>query len=98
MDLEIPQDIEGKIFAAKGCDRCRMTGFSGRLAIYEVVILSQKMQELVAHSRPIAEMKIQAHRDGYIPMRTYGWHKVMQGETTIEEVISVTSSDIGGAD
>jgi type II secretory ATPase GspE/PulE/Tfp pilus assembly ATPase PilB-like protein len=31
-------------------------------------------------------------------MRTYGWHKVMQGETTIEEVISVTSSDIGGAD
>ena len=37
-------------------------------------------------------------KDGYLPMRGYGWHKVMQGETTIEEVVSVTSSDIGGAD
>ena len=98
IDLEIPRDIPGQIYAPKGCDRCRMTGFSGRLAIYEVVILTQAMQELVAHSRPLAEMKIQALKDGYVPMRTYGWHKVMQGETTIEEVISVTSSDIGGAD
>ena len=98
IDLEIPRDIPGQIYAPRGCDRCRMTGFSGRLAIYEVVLLTQAMQELVAHSRPQAEMKAQALRDGYVPMRTYGWHKVMQGETTIEEVISVTSSDIGGAD
>ena len=63
---------------------------------HEVVILSQKMQELVAHSRPLAELKAQAFRDGYVPMRTYGWHKVMQGQTTIEEVISVTSLEIGG--
>ncbi len=98
IDLEIPTNIPGTIFAPKGCDRCRMTGFSGRLAIYEVVTLTQPMQELVAHSRPLAEMKIQALKDGYVQMRTYGWHKVMQGETTIEEVISVTSSDIGGAE
>jgi general secretion pathway protein E len=31
-----------------------------------------------------------------LPMRGYGWHKVMQGQTTIEEVVSVTSSDLGG--
>jgi len=98
IDLEIPRDIEGQIYAPKGCDRCRMTGFSGRLAIYEVVILTDKMQELVAHSSQIGELRAQAYRDGYVPMRTYGWHKVMKGETTIEEVISVTSSDIGGAD
>jgi type II secretory ATPase GspE/PulE/Tfp pilus assembly ATPase PilB-like protein len=96
IDLEIPRDIPGQVYSPKGCDRCRMTGFSGRLAIYEVVILSQKMQELVAHSRPLAELKAQAFRDGYVPMRTYGWHKVMQGQTTIEEVISVTSLEIGG--
>ena len=40
-------------------------------------------------------MREQAIRDGYVPMRTYGWHKAMQGETTIEEVISVTTTEHG---
>jgi general secretion pathway protein E len=97
-NLGIPLDIPGVPYATKGCDRCRNTGFSGRLAIYEVIILTPAMQELVAHSAPATKMREQAFRDGYVPMRTYGWHKVLQGMTTIEEVISVTSSDIGGDD
>jgi general secretion pathway protein E len=97
-DLGIPQDLLGQAYSPKGCDRCRMTGFSGRLAIYEIIQITQPMQELVAHRAQAVEMRAQAVRDGYVPMREYGWCKVMQGETTIEEVISVTSSDIGGAD
>jgi general secretion pathway protein E len=97
-DLGIPLDITGQAYQPKGCDRCRGTGFSGRLAIYEVVLLTPAMQDLVAHSAPAPKMREQAFRDGYVPMRNYGWHKVMQGLTTIEEVISVTSSDIGGAE
>lgn len=73
-----------------------MTGFSGRLAIYEIILLTHAMQELVAHRAQSQELRAQAFKDGYIPMREYGWHKVMKGETTVEEVISVTSSDIGG--
>ncbi len=96
--LGIPLDIPGKPYAANGCDRCRGTGFSGRMAIYEVVLLTPAMQELVAHSAPAPKLREQAFRDGYVPMRTYGWHKALQGMTTIEEVISVTSSDIGGAE
>ena len=95
-ELGIPLHIPGHVYAPKGCDRCRMTGFSGRLAIYEIILLTQPMQELVAHRAQAVELRAQAVRDGYIPMREYGWHKVMKGETTIEEVISVTSSDIGG--
>ncbi|MGL5019252.1 MAG: GspE/PulE family protein [Luteolibacter sp.] len=95
-DLGIPSHIVGQVYAPKGCDRCRMTGFSGRLAIYEIILLTQPMQELVAHRAQAVELRAQAVRDGYIPMREYGWHKAMKGETTIEEVISVTSSDIGG--
>ena len=56
------------------------------------------MQELVAHGAQSNDLRAQAVRDGYIPMRSYGWHKVMQGETTVEEVISVTSSDLGGGE
>ena len=97
-NLGIPDELQGTIYSPGGCDRCRGTGFSGRLAIYEVVLLTPAMQELVAHGAPAPKMRDQALRDGYVPMRTYGWHKVMQGLTTIEEVISVTSSDIGGGD
>lgn len=97
-DLGIPLDIPGQVCAPRGCDRCRGTGFAGRLAIYEVVLLTPAMQELVAHGAQAPKLREQAFRDGYVPMRTYGWHKVMQGLTTIEEVISVTSSDIGGAE
>ena len=97
-DLGIPMHIPGQVYSPKGCDRCRNTGFSGRLAIYEIILLTQPMQELVAHRAQAVELRAQAVRDGYIPMREYGWHKVMKGETTIEEVISVTSSDIGGGE
>ena len=97
-NLGIPDELQGTIYSPGACDRCRGTGFSGRLAIYEVVLLTPAMQELVAHGAPAPKMRDQALRDGYVPMRTYGWHKVMQGLTTIEEVISVTSSDIGGGD
>lgn len=97
-DLGIPMDILGQVYQPVGCDRCRMSGFSGRLAIYEVVLLTQAMQDLVAHGAQSADLKAQAFRDGYVPMRNYGWHKVFQGETTVEEVISVTSLEIGGAE
>jgi len=97
-ELGIPFSLEGEPFQAVGCDRCRGTGFSGRLAIYEIVILTHALQEMVAHSAPARDIKAQAVRDGYLPMRNYGWHKVMQGLTTIEEVISVTSSEVGGGE
>lgn len=93
-DLGIPMHLEGQAYKAKGCDRCRGSGFSGRLAIYEVVVLGQQMQDLVAHGANAPEIRAQAFKEGFVPMRGYGWIKVMQGETTIEEVISVTSTDV----
>jgi type II secretory ATPase GspE/PulE/Tfp pilus assembly ATPase PilB-like protein len=54
------------------------------------------MQEIIAHGDGAKAVRAQAERDGYVPMREYGWVKVMQGGTTIEEVISVTTSDLGG--
>ncbi len=97
-ELGIPADIQGQAYSPVGCDQCRNTGFSGRMAIYEAVLLTTTMQNLISHNAHGNEIRAQAVRDGYLPMRTYGWFKVMQGETTIEEVVSVTSSDIGGDD
>jgi len=94
----IPLGLAGTPYEAVGCDHCRHTGFSGRLAIYEIVLLTLPMQDLIAHGAPASEVKALAVKEGYEPMREYGWAKVMQGETTIEEVISVTSSDLGGGE
>lgn len=93
-ELGIPLDLPGQAYAPKGCDRCRNTGFSGRLAIYEAALISPAIQEMVTHGAPAADIRATALKEGYIPMRTYGWHKVMQGLTTIEEIISVTATDI----
>lgn len=51
------------------------------------------MQDLVAHAAQAPAIRAQAIKDGYVPMRGYGCFKVMQGLTTIEEVISVTATD-----
>ncbi len=96
--LGIPVALSGTPYEAVGCDHCRGTGFLGRLAIFEIVLLTTPMQDLIAHGAQASEIKAHAHREGYLPMREYGWKKVMDGVTTIEEVISVTSSDLGGGD
>ena len=97
-ELGIPLGLKGTPYEAVGCDHCRQTGFSGRLAIYEIVLLTLPMQDLIAHAAPASEVKALAIKEGYVPMREYGWAKVMDGDTTIEEVISVTSSDLGGGE
>jgi len=96
--LMIPDQLQGQAFGPVGCDRCRNTGFAGRLAIYEVVVIGQVMEDLIAKNPGLPELKEQALKDGYVAMRDYGWFKVMAGATTIEEVVSVTTSDLGAED
>lgn len=93
-ELEIPDYITGQCYDAVGCDRCRNTGFSGRFAIYEVVLLTEEMQDLIVKGVDNRVLVEQSYKDGYVPMREYGWRKVLAGFTTLEEVISVTSSDL----
>ncbi len=93
-ELGIPDHITGQCYDAVGCDRCRNTGFSGRFAIYEVVLLTEEMQDLIVRGEDSRKLQEQSYKDGYVPMREYGWHKCMAGQTTLEEVISVTSAEL----
>lgn len=93
--LRIPH-LEGQAYGANpgGCDKCRHTGFSGRFAIYEVALLTEAMQDLIIKGVNGNVLKEQAVKDGYVPMRDYGWYKVMTGMTTVEEVVSATAVDL----
>jgi type II secretory ATPase GspE/PulE/Tfp pilus assembly ATPase PilB-like protein len=87
---------EGEMFEAgpEGCDRCRHTGYLGRLAIYEIALVTPAVESLIARSASSAEIKAQAIAEGFIPMREYGWHKVLSGDTTIEEVLAATTVEL----
>jgi len=93
-DMGIPDHITGQCYDAVGCDRCRNTGFSGRLAIYEIVLLTEEMQDLIVKGEDNRKLLEQSYKDGYVPMREYGWYKCFSGQTTLEEVISVTSAEL----
>ena len=77
-----------------GCDQCRHSGFRGRMAIYEIVLVTGAMEEAIVQGKSSAELKALAVKEGFIGMREYGWEKVLAGETTIEEVVSATTSEL----
>ena len=87
--------LEKPIYRAKegGCEACRLTGYRGRMSIYELVRLTAAMGELVTSGAGQAALMVQPAKDGYRPMREYGVRKILAGNTTVEEVVSVTVAD-----
>lgn len=94
-ELAYSGPINTPVYHAKegGCEACRGTGYRGRMAIYELVRLTPKMGELITHKASQKDILQQAIRDGYRPMREYGIRKILSGQTTVEEVMSVTVSE-----
>ena len=93
-----PLEYSSKAKAASGCEYCRHTGFEGRAAIYEICLVSQRLQDLIVQGRPASVLRAAAVEEGMVPLRIYGWHKVTSEITTIEEVVRVTASDLESLD
>lgn len=93
--IGFPLDQKHRILTATGCRECRGTGYRGRMAIIEICTITSGMQELIADRAPVSALRSKARAEGMIPMRDYGWLKVISGETTMEEVIAVTAADHG---
>jgi type IV pilus assembly protein PilB len=76
----------------RGCDECAHTGYTGRLALYEVLPVSDEIRSLVMSRAPADEIRKQAIAAGMTTLRESGLSKVREGLTTIEEVLRVTAS------
>ena len=87
--------ITGTIYHARegGCEKCRHTGYRGRMSIYELIRVTAALGELITKRAPHHELLQQAIKDGYRFMREYGVRKIMQGLTSVEEVLSVTVAE-----
>ena len=75
-----------------GCPACMGTGYRGRLGIYEMVPVTEAMQELIVQRASINEMKALARAQGHRTLREDGLLKAWQGQTTLEEVLRVTGT------
>lgn len=87
-----PQELKSGLCKPVGCRGCRNTGFMGRMAIMEICMMTEKLQELINNRATIAEFRVQAQADGMAPMRQYGFKKAAEGRTTLDEVLTVTAS------
>lgn len=87
-----PKDVENiTFFHGRGCSECNYTGYRGRTGIFELLTLSEDIKELVLRRESSSVIFRQARKDGMRTMREDGWEKVLQGITTVEEVLSSTS-------
>lgn len=82
---------EVKIYRGKGCPNCNNTGFLGRTAIYEILLIDESLKDLVLKKVPASELKRAALLHGMRTLRQDGWRKVLAGVSTPEEVMKVTN-------
>ena len=78
------------IYEAVGCDECRGTGYKGRSAIFEIMPITDELRPLVVANATASSIKQAALNAGMKTLRQDGWDKVLQGVTTVDEIIRVT--------
>lgn len=95
LDIGVPERyIDNFVcFKARGCPACNNTGYRGRIALYEVMPISEEIQELILANAPAAEIKKEAIRLGMKTLRASGINKIRDGITSIEEVLRATAKD-----
>jgi len=81
---------EARIYIGKGCPVCRSTGYSGRVGIFEILLLSEKIKDLIVAKNDSQKIMQQAVLEGMTTMMEDGLSKIQQGLTTVEEVLRAT--------
>ena len=76
-----------------GCNHCSETGFKGRIAVYEVMIATETLKEFVLNGASSTEIKREAIRGGMTTLRRSALNKLLEGTTTLSEVLRVSAAD-----
>jgi type IV pilus assembly protein PilB len=76
----------------KGCDRCRKTGYSGRLGLYELLVMDDGLRDQVTANPDVTQLRKLCRERGLVTLRQDGLRKVMLGLTTVDEILRVTET------
>lgn len=82
-----------RFYKGVGCSRCHGTGYKGRLALYELLVISDALRDSVIAGVTTLHLKQQAIAEGMVTLRQSGIRKIREGLTTVEEVLAVTAAD-----
>ena len=82
-----------QFYKGRGCAACNFTGMKGRVAIYEVMPASQEIRDLILKNAPVTDIRAMAQAQGMKSLRQAGLLKVLEGTTTVEEVLRVTVAE-----
>ncbi len=83
--MEMPEQV----YMPVGCEACRQTGYKGRVGIYEFMPISLEAKQKISAECTLDELRAQTKKEGIEPLRIAGARKVMEGVTTLEEVLRV---------
>lgn len=87
LDPQMLKDL--KFFAGKGCDQCGNSGYFGRVGIYEVMWMNNRLRKLILDEASTVDIEKAAMEDGMVSLEQSGILKALKGETTLDEVYSV---------
>ena len=87
-------ELPKKIYEPGGCLECRNTGYLGRVGLFEMLPLTQEFKSLLSQDADMDQLRRQAMKEGYKPLRLNGAQKIAKGITTIDEVLRVSPAPI----
>lgn len=90
--LQVAEDLPPQIYRPEGCEKCRYSGYSGRSGVYELIAIDETLRTMIHDGTPEQEMRKYA-RGLFLSLRQDGLRRVLQGDTSLEEVLRVTSED-----
>jgi len=95
MELALrPTDVAGRtFFRGRGCERCNKSGYKGRLAIFEIMVMNDPLRELIMGQGSTAVLRHEARKRGMRTLRECGLLSIYDGQTTIDEVVRETLSE-----
>ncbi|ENX58425.1 hypothetical protein F902_02825 [Acinetobacter higginsii] len=89
LTFDYMMDMPTTMYKAVGCEVCRQTGYKGRVGIYEFMPVSLESKSLISANCTLNDLRAQAKKEGIEPLRIAGARKVLEGVTTLEEVLRV---------
>ena len=87
-------ELPKKIYEPVGCLECRNTGYLGRVGLFEMLSLTQEFKHLLSKDADREQLRRQAMKDGYKPLRLSGAQKIAKGVTTVDEVLRVSPAPL----
>jgi type IV pilus assembly protein PilB len=90
--LELQGFAGASTYLGKGCDRCRKTGYAGRLGIYEMLVMDDSLRDTVTSNPDVNNFRKLCRERGLVTLREDGFDKAKKGLTTVDEILRVTES------